>query len=40
MVFADGHARWAPLGGIYYRNWKRDMPEWHPNWNKPITQDW
>ncbi|GIV17336.1 MAG: hypothetical protein KatS3mg022_2771 [Armatimonadota bacterium] len=40
MVFADGHTRWAPLGGIYYRNWKRDLPEWDPHWNKPITQDW
>ena len=39
-VFADGHAKWKTLGGIYYRNWALALTETDTHYNQPITQDW
>lgn len=40
MAFADGHAKWRPLGQIFYKNWVRDLPDTDAHYNKAITNDW
>lgn len=40
MVYADAHAKWKPMGAIYYHNWVRDLPEADTHYNRSITMDW
>lgn len=40
LAYADGHAKWKPLQGIFYRNWVRDLPAADPHYARPITLDW
>ena len=39
-AFADGHVKWKPMGGIYYKNWSLDLDPTDPHFDKPITRDW
>lgn len=38
--YADGHTKWKPLGGIFYKNWSLSLSESDRHYNQPITVDW